>query len=318
MDHLVGTLHLLSTKYPDCGIIMGADKNSMNIGPLLTCGLRLRQLVKLPTINGVILDILITNLFGLYNEPIIAPPINPDDPLKAKPSDHSVPVSWPHTDRCNRPRRTWKHITHRPLPASRLRDFGQWITGQQWRQLSSDLSATEQTSLFENILQDNLDRLCPEQTVKIGSQDKAWVNSELKKIHRQKSREYNKKGKSEKYEKLAKEFKKKYKIAATKYMEKNVEALKELNPGQAYKVLKRMAAQPGDCQDSNTFSLPSHIKDNLTNEECAERIAEHFAAISNTFPPLCLPTFYLGVFRLSCYLTRANHQLLHQRRPGRH
>ena len=48
VDHLVGTLHLLSTKYPDCGIIMGADKNSMNIGPLLTCGLRLRQLVTLP------------------------------------------------------------------------------------------------------------------------------------------------------------------------------------------------------------------------------------------------------------------------------
>ena len=29
-DHLIGTLHMLSTKYPDCGIIMGADKNSMN------------------------------------------------------------------------------------------------------------------------------------------------------------------------------------------------------------------------------------------------------------------------------------------------
>ena len=133
---------------------------------------------------------------------------------------------------------------------------------------------------------DNLNRLCPEQKVKVGSQDKAWINSDLKKIHRLKSREYNRNGKSEKYVKLAKEFKTKYKIEAAKYMEKNVAALMDTNPGQAYKVLKRMGAQPGDCQDSNSFSLPSHTENNLTNQECAERMAEHFAAISNTFLPL--------------------------------
>ena len=99
VDHLVGTLHSLSTEYPDCGIIMGADKNSMNIAPLLNCGLRLKQLVDQPTINGKILDVLITNLSRFYNSPIIAPPIDPDDPENAKPSNHSVPVSLPHTDR---------------------------------------------------------------------------------------------------------------------------------------------------------------------------------------------------------------------------
>ena len=58
---------MLSTKYPDCGIIMGADKNSMKIGPLINCGLRLRQLVNQPKINGVTLDILLPNLGGFYN-----------------------------------------------------------------------------------------------------------------------------------------------------------------------------------------------------------------------------------------------------------
>ena len=28
-DHLVGTLHMLCSRYPECGIIMGADKNSL-------------------------------------------------------------------------------------------------------------------------------------------------------------------------------------------------------------------------------------------------------------------------------------------------
>ena len=85
---LVGTLQMLNTRYPESGIIMGADKNSMDISPLLNCGLRLRQVVDKPTRNGSILDIIIMNLTSFYNSPIIDPPINPDDPTEAKPSDH--------------------------------------------------------------------------------------------------------------------------------------------------------------------------------------------------------------------------------------
>ena len=143
-NHLVGTLHSLSSRYPDCGIIMGADKNSMNIVSLFNCRLRLKQLVDKPTINGRTLYILITNLSQYYGTPVIALPIIPDDPAKAKPSDHSIPICRPHTDRHSRPHRLWRHHTFRPLPASRLLDFGQWITAQQWEQVSSDLSATQQ------------------------------------------------------------------------------------------------------------------------------------------------------------------------------
>ena len=120
--------------------------------------------------------------------------------------------------------------------------------------------------------------------MKIGSQDKAWINSELKKIHRLKSREYTKRGKTAKYWELAKEFERKYKLEATKFMNKNVESLKDSNPGKAYRTLKQMGATPGDCMDSTSFS--SHLKDNLTTEQSAERIAEHFDEISNSFPPL--------------------------------
>ena len=101
-----------------------------------------------------------------------------------------------------------------------------------------------------------------------------------------KSRKYIKNGQSEKYKSLLKEFQSKYKAAAQRYLKKNTEALKETNPGQAYRILKKMSAQPGDCTDSNTFSLPSHVAANLTNQEAAERIAEHFSAISQEFTPL--------------------------------
>ena len=215
-DHLVETLQMLNTKYPDSGTVMGADKKSMDITPLLNCGLRLRQIVDQPTRNGAILDVLIMNLSKFYNSPIIAPPIKPDDPSQGEPSDNSVPVCIPHTDRFNPPSRTWRSHTFRPLTDSRVRKFGEWLTSKVWHELDNNLTATEQVSVFEKIILDSLNQFCPEKTTKIGSQDKPIINSELKKIHRLRQREYVKRGKSLKYKSLAKEFKTKYKAEAQK------------------------------------------------------------------------------------------------------
>ena len=122
--------------------------------------------------------------------------------------------------------------------------------------------------------------------MKMGSQDKQFISEELKQIKRQKSREYNKRGKTEKYRQLDKLFHEKYKIESEKYLNKKLDALREANPGQAFSVLKKMGAMPGDCIDSNTFSLPNHETEMLSDQQSAEKIAEHFSAISQEFPPL--------------------------------
>ena len=79
-----------------------------------------------------------------------------------------------------------------------------------------------------------------------------------------------------------------YAREAKKYLDKNLDALKETKPGKAYHILKKMGSQPGDCIDGNTFTLPSHEAQNLTEEESAEQIASHFASISQEFPTLCI------------------------------
>ena len=61
-DHIISTLHMLKTKYPDSPMILGADKNSMDIRPILNCGLQLKQIVDLPSRQGKILDIIIMNI----------------------------------------------------------------------------------------------------------------------------------------------------------------------------------------------------------------------------------------------------------------
>ena len=243
----------------------------------------------------MILDIIIMNLSGLYNSPIIAPPIQPDNPNKGKPSDHSVPVCTPHTDRYRPAQRNYRTIKYRPLPDSSVRKFGDWLVQEDWDRLKDDMSPTQMSVVFEQLVGNKLNQLCPEKEVKVSSQDKPFITGELKKIKRLKSREYTRRGKTQKYKDLQKKFKSKYKIEAEKYLNKNLDALKETKPGQAYSILKKMGAQPGDCIDSNTFSLPSHEADNLTEEQSAEHIATHFAEISQQFPPLDISTLPLHV-----------------------
>ena len=91
---------------------------------------------------------------------------------------------------------------------------------------------------------------------------------------------------------MSRKFEAKYKAAAQHYMRSKIDALKETKPGKAFKILKDMGAQPGDCTDNHGFTLPSYQAQNLSPKEAAERIADHFADISKEFPPLnteCLP-----------------------------
>ena len=102
--------------------------------------------------------------------------------------------------------------------------------------------------------------------MRISSQDKPFITAELKKLDRQKSSVYTKRGKTDKYKQLERQFKEKYKSAAKKYLNKNMDSLKNTNPGQAFSNLKKMGAEPGDCVDT----IPSHcptmkVKACLTN-----------------------------------------------------
>ena len=289
VDHIVGTIQELCTKYPNSGIFICGDKNGMDIKPILNSGLKLKQIVDKPTRKGKILDVIITNIGKYYNSPIIAPPLRPDDPDIGKESDHFVPVIVPHTDKFNPPIRNYKVIKYRLLPANGIREFGQWITRESWDELNCRNLASDQVTIFENLINSKLDQYCPVKTVKIGSQDKPWINAELKKIHRQRNREYCKNGKSLKYQTLNRTFEENFKKASEKYLQKNVCDLMDSNPSKAYRVLKKLGARPGDCtEESNTFTLPEHERMGLSPKESSELIANHFANISQMFPPLSI------------------------------
>ena len=62
LDHLVSTSHYLLSKWPKAGIILGGDKNNLNISVLLSSIPRLRQIVTQCMYKNKILDVILTNL----------------------------------------------------------------------------------------------------------------------------------------------------------------------------------------------------------------------------------------------------------------
>ena len=62
--------------------------------------------------------------------------------------------------------------------------------------------------------------------------------------------------------------------------------LKLTNPGKAFKILKRMRAPPGECDDEGAFTFLNHSEENLSTKESIERIANFFAQISQEYSPL--------------------------------
>ena len=75
------------------------------------------------------------------------------------------------------------------------------------------------------------------------------------------------------------------KKAASNFLKNCVSDLKTSEPGKAAATLKRMGAQPGDCEEGGSFTLLNHIQENLSVDEQLERLTEYFVSISQEFPP---------------------------------
>ena len=277
--------HLMSI-HENCGIFICGDKNDLNIGPILAFNSTFKQIVTKCTLGLKTLDIIITNLHQSYNNPVIVPPVEADNPSTGKPSDHSVPVATPITSPGMEIKRDFQVKVFRPLPESLLHEFGLWITTENWNSVPADKSPTTQVEAFQNLLENKVSTIFPTKTVKITAFDKPWITAELKVLARRRKREYKKKGKSEKYVNLQKEFDQKNDKAAAEFLKKNVSDIKSTNPSKAYSILKKLGAKPGDSENNSGFTLPNHLEENFSVEESAEQIAQHFAAISQEFPPL--------------------------------
>ena len=137
----------------------------------------IHQIVTLPTRKQKILDFISTDLYSFYLTPEITSSLGPDDPSKAKKSDHLIPIAKPRTTDNNSKAGAKKIITKRPMPKSAIDEFGRWIGTQEWNELSNELNVTQLTEKLINIVQSKVDEIFPLKTCRVPANNKPWFNN---------------------------------------------------------------------------------------------------------------------------------------------
>ena len=210
--------------------MLGGDINELNVQQLVNISPKFQQIVRKPTRGNKILSVIVTDLHQFYKEPEILPPINPDIIGKGKPSDHSTPFAEPITDWSGPRPKKYKTVKIRRIPQSGIEIFGQWITRENFEKTFAAKSSTQKVLELQNHVNNKVEQIFPMRSIKIFDRDQEWMTEELQNLRRQKSREYRKNKKSVKYVQLNEKFiKLKYK-SSKKYIQKEVEILKEINP----------------------------------------------------------------------------------------
>ena len=120
INHITLTLPSLLNIHKDAGVWICGDRNSVDNASFLAIDPSLRQIVNFPTHGPKTIDVVYTNLHRYYQPAINLPPLAPDNPLTAVPSDHQGVQVIPITNHGNH-QLTKKSVRKiRPLPDSSI------------------------------------------------------------------------------------------------------------------------------------------------------------------------------------------------------
>ena len=284
IDHISEAYTLLSAKFgPNLDFAICGDFNRLNIKPILNLSPNLKQLVTVPTRRNpdAILENIISTLEYFYLAPFTISPLDNDENKNGKPSDH-LPVVFKPIDDIANCRNKYRTIKFRPLPQSGLDQFENWIKEQNWSEIYDLETAHLKAEKLQSMLLTQLDACLPEKTLKVNENDKPWVNLQVKRIDRQRKKEYSKHKRSKKWKYLDELFNQKSVEAMESYYTNIVEDLKTSNVGKWYSKLKRMSSDDRTkCDQVNVLSL-----NDLPHDDQAEKIADSFAQVSNEYEPL--------------------------------
>ena len=283
IEHIIETIHVLRAKYDnDINYIISGDFNRTPISDILDSYGALKSILSVPTRKSATLEIILTDLHTLFHPPTTLPPLQVDSDKQGKDGDHEVVVLAPISNMQYKIERKKKIISTRPLPQSQVIKFEKAIMFNDWEEMFKDKTFDEKVESFHFFLRSNLDTYFPEKVTKMSNMDREWMSPELKNLHRAMQREFFRHRKSTKHKKLKYKFKKLKRKTLKNFYSNFVTELKSTDPGKWYSMAKQIGAvdkmSRGDIQIESLSSF--------SNLQCAQKIAEHFAAISQEYSPV--------------------------------
>ncbi|MEL7522972.1 MAG: endonuclease/exonuclease/phosphatase family protein, partial [Cyanobacteria bacterium J06553_1] len=169
IKHIITTVQLLQTKHNNPGVMILGDYNTFPEKEVMRA-LNLKQVVKIPTRGSNTLDKILTNIQGYYKAPVSLPALGN--------SDH-VSVLWEPIDKQQEcvPIKTQYS---RRFPDSGIREFGRWITQQNWKEVLEAHGTDNKCDLFHDIIWRKIDAIFPLKKRRTHPNDKPWMNNKIK------------------------------------------------------------------------------------------------------------------------------------------
>ena len=198
--------YLKSTKFPSAYFSLGGDINDLNPELLINISPKFRQIVTLPTRGKKTLSVIITDLGEYYQCPEILPPLQPDVLGRGKPSDHNTPYARTFLDRSKPRTQNFTLKSVRSYPESGIIEFGKWIQSENFISVELAPTSSDKVSALENLISGKIEDIFPIVEKKFYINDKEFMNKKMRLIRRQKSREYSKHKKSDKFKNFRRNF----------------------------------------------------------------------------------------------------------------
>ena len=276
IQHLTYTSDFLRTKHPCAKLVLCGDFNEIKDEELQD-PLHLTQVVKFHTHGDKTLDKIFTDVADQYLPP---------SPLALLGWSPHLSVLWPPTPTTSLPQQAATK-TYRPLSDSATRFFGQWITQHSWTEVLGCEDVQTKWDNYHVTITEAYHHFFPEKTVRLHPADPPWITHRVKRLMQQRNRAYHRRD-THLYKGLRNKVIREIRAAKKAHYPTKLRHLKQTSISQWYSKIRSLIGS----QKQNNSSFP--CVNQLTTEEAAHTINNHFASICQQLPPLdrsCLPSF---------------------------
>ena len=136
VDHIVDVMFQIKAQFGNqVNFVISGDFNKYPVSDILSANGALKQVISVATRKPAILEVILTDLATLYSPPTSQSPLEVDAGMKGSDSDHHVIVFAPLTNTRFKKDRQFTVISHRPLPPSRIQEFGQEFVRHSWAEV---------------------------------------------------------------------------------------------------------------------------------------------------------------------------------------
>ncbi|XP_028416191.1 uncharacterized protein LOC114539896 [Dendronephthya gigantea] len=279
LDYLSNCLSTLESCYPNCGFIILGDFNQLNINRL-KLSYNLRQLVNFPTRGRNTLDLVLTNLYEYYDQPVKYAPFGL--------SDH-MSVEFKPKERCQPQRAQKRVVKKRDLrPSSRLA-FRKYLELLDIPSMFDKApSCTEKISLLETIVTTGLDYILPLRSTTSRCNEPPWMNSKLSLLIKKRQKALNQ-GNITQFKYLRNKVNRKRKSCRAKHYENSIQHLKECKPSSWWNEVKKLSGAKSTSGNNEEILKALRPDEHLTETDkvdIANEINDSFLSPMAEFTPL--------------------------------